>query len=573
MASVISTGQGENPHEHLRRPRRALNWWTGGAILLAALAVMPVAAVLVFAFGDSGDIWTHLVKTSLFGYVKTTLWLMLGVGVSVLVTGVSTAWVVTMCRFPGRKVFEWLLLLPLAMPAYVIAYAYTDLLEFAGPVQGLLRTIFGWQTARDYFFPEIRSLGGAIMMMGLVLYPYVYLLARSAFLEQSVNVLEASRTLGRGPWRTFSSVSLPAARPAIAIGASLALMETLNDYGTVDFFAVYTMTAGLVDVWLGMGSLAGGAQIATTMLVFVVLLIMLERMSRRHQKLYQQAGSRYKPLPAYRLRGAKALAAVTACALPVLAGFVIPVVVLGRLTLIYFDRAWTPEFQVYVFNSVALSAAAAAIALTIALFVAYSRRLHGGKLLAFGTRVATLGYAVPGAVLAVGILVPFAAFDNAVDALLRQTLGISSGLLLSGTVGAVLFAYVVRFLAIAMGQVESSLEKVSPSMDMAARTLGYRAGQTLVRYHLPLIRGGMLTAAMIVFVDCMKELPATLLLRPFNFDTLATHVYEFASDEMLGEASLGSLTIVGVGLIPVVLLSRMVSRTRQTLGESAGQTQ
>ena len=568
MASVISSAQGSNPHELLRQSRRTLNWWSGGAIILAALAVMPVAAVLIFAFGDSGDIWEHLVKTSLFGYVTTTLWLMLGVGASVFVTGVSTAWVVTMCRFPGRKVFEWLLLLPLAMPAYVIAYAYTDFLEFAGPVQGLLRTIFGWQTARDYFFPEIRSLGGAIMMMGLVLYPYVYLLARSAFLEQSVNVLEASRTLGRGPWRTFSSVSLPAARPAIAIGVSLALMETLNDYGTVDFFAVYTMTAGLVDVWLGMGSLAGGAQIATTMLVFVVLLIMLERMSRRHQKLYQQAGSRYKPLPAYRLRGAKATAAFLVCALPVLAGFLIPVAVLGRLTLIYFDRAWTPEFQVYVFNSVALSAAAAAIALAIALFVAYSRRLHGGKILAFGTRVATLGYAVPGAVLAVGILVPFATFDNAVDALLRQTLGISSGLLLSGTVGAVLFAYVVRFLAIAMGQVESSLEKVSPSMDMAARTLGYRAGQTLVRYHLPLIRGGMLTAAMIVFVDCMKELPATLLLRPFNFDTLATHVYEFASDEMLGEASLGSLTIVGVGLIPVVLLSRMISRTRQTLGES-----
>ena len=286
--------------------------------------------------------------------------------------------------------------------------------------------------------------------------------------------------------------------------------------------------------------------------------------------MYQQESSRYKPLPVYRLRGGKAAAAITACGLPVLAGFLIPVAVLGRLTLIYFDRAWTPEFQVYVFNSVALSTAAAVIALAIALFVAYSRRLYGGKILAFGTRVAALGYAVPGAVLAVGILVPFAAFDNTVDALLRKYLGISSGLLLSGTVAAVLFAYVVRFLAIAIGQVESSLEKVSPSMDMAARTLGYRAGQTLVRYHLPLIQGGLLTAAMIVFVDCMKELPATLLLRPFNFDTLATHVYEFASDEMLGEASLGSLTIVGVGLIPVLLLSRMISRTRQTLDEDAG---
>jgi len=537
-------------------------------LLLAALAVMPVIAVLLFALGGSGDIWTHLVETALFGYVETTLWLMLGVGVSVFITGVSTAWLVTMCRFPGRKLFEWLLLLPLAIPAYVIAYAYTDFLEFAGPVQRSLRAAFGWESLQDYWFPNIRSLGGAILMMGLVLYPYVYLLARSAFLEQSVNVLEASRMLGRGPWRTFSTVSLPAARPAIAVGVSLALMETLNDYGTVDFFAVYTMTAGLVDVWLGMGSLAGGAQIATTMLVFVVLLIMLERMSRRHQKLYQQASSRYKPLPAHQLSGLRAGAAVTVCALPVVAGFLIPVLVLARLAFIYFDRSWTPDFQLYVFNSVALSAAAAVIALAIALFVAYSRRLHGGKILALATRVATLGYAVPGAVLAVGILVPFAAFDNTVDALLRKYLGISSGLLLSGTVAAVLFAYVVRFLAIAMGQVESSLEKVSPSMDMAARTLGYRAGQTLVRYHLPLIRGGMLTAAMIVFVDCMKELPATLLLRPFNFDTLATHVYEFASDEMLGEASLGSLTIVGVGLIPVVLLSRMISRTRQTLGAS-----
>lgn len=568
MTPVNTNLAGSHRHEQLRRLNRYLNWWSGGALILAALAVMPVVAVLLFALGDSDDIWTHLIQTSLFGYIETTMWLMLGVGVIVFVTGVSTAWVVTMCRFPGRKVFEWLLLLPLAIPAYVIAYAYTDFLEFAGPLQRFLRTTFGWESMQDYWFPNIRSLGGAIMMMGLVLYPYVYLLARSAFLEQSVNVLEASRTLGRGPWRTFSTVSLPAARPAIAVGVSLALMETLNDYGTVDFFAVYTMTAGLVDVWLGMGSLAGGAQIATTILVFVVLLIVLERMSRRHQKLYQQASSRYKPLPAYSLKGLRAGAAVTVCVLPVLAGFLIPVLVLARLTVIYFDRSWTPEFQVYVFNSVVLSVAAAVIALAIALFVGYSRRLHGGKLLGLATRVATLGYAVPGAVLAVGILVPFAAFDNTVDALLRKYLGISSGLLLSGTVAAVMFAYVVRFLAIAIGQVESSLEKVSPSMDMAARTLGYRAGQTLVRYHLPLIRGGMLTAAMIVFVDCMKELPATLLLRPFNFDTLATHVYEFASDEMLGEASLGSLTIVGVGLIPVVLLSRMISRTRQTLGGS-----
>ncbi len=558
-------------------PSRRAEWsvrasgWTLGSVLLALLVLMPVAAVLFFALDSSGDIWTHLVETVLLGYVSNTLLLMLGVGFSVFLTGVSTAWLVTMCHFPGRRIFEWLLLLPLAIPAYVIAYAYTDFLEYAGPVQGALRTFFGWQSAQDYYFPEIRSLEGAIIFMGLVLYPYVYLLARAAFLEQSVSVLEVSRVLGRGPWRTFISVSLPAARPAIVVGVSLALMETLNDYGTVDFFAVYTMTAGLVDVWLGMGSLAGGAQIATTMLMFVVVLISLERISRRHQKVFQQSSSRFRQLPTYPLKGYRAGLAMSVCGLPVLAGFVIPVLVLGRLAFLYFDESWTPAFKTYALNSLMLSFVAALFALTVALFIAYSRRLHGGRLLALATRVASLGYAVPGAVLAVGILVPFAAFDNAVDAFLRETVGISSGLLLSGTIFAVLFAYVVRFLAVALGQVEASLEKISPSLDMAARTLGYRAGPTLVRYHLPLIKGGMLTAIMIVFVDCMKELPATLLLRPFNFETLATHVYQFASDEMLGEAALGSLTIVAVGLLPVLLLSRMISGSRENIASSQRQ--
>jgi iron(III) transport system permease protein len=410
-----------------------------------------------------------------------------------------------------------------------------------------------------------------MILMGVVLYPYVYLLARAAFLEQSVNVLEVSRVLGRGSWHTFYSISLPAARPAVAVGVALALMETLNDYGTVDFFAVRTMTAGLIDVWLGMGSLAGGAQIATTMLVFVIALITLERISRRHQKVYQQSSTRFRALPAYHLTGWRAFAAGGLCAIPVTVGFVIPVAVLSYLAVLYFEDSWTSEFRTYALNSLTLSSIAALLALGVALFIAYSRRLGGGRLLGVAARVASLGYAMPGAVLAVGTVVPFAAFDNSVDAFLRAHLGISSGLLLSGTVVAVLFAYVVRFLAVALGQIESSLEKVSPSMDMAARTLGYRAGQTLLRYHVPLIRGGMLTAVMIVFVDCMKELPATLLLRPFNFETLATHVYQFASDEMLGEAALGSLTIVVVGLIPVLVLSWMISRSRVTPGNRVEQ--
>lgn len=546
----------------LRRLSR-LNRWTIGAVLAAILVFIPIGSVLLLSLGDSGDVWPHLIGTALPEYVGTTLWLLLGVGVSVFLTGVTTAWLVTMCRFPGRRIFEWLLLFPLAIPAYVMAYAYTDLLEYAGPVQSSLRALFGWQSARDYFFPPVRSLGGAIMFMGLVLYPYVYLLARSAFLEQSVSVLEVSRVLGKGPWQTFKTVSFPAARPAIVVGVSLALMETLNDYGTVDFFAVYTLTAGLIDVWLGMGSLAGGAQIASSMLVFVILLIVLERMSRRHQKVYQQASSRFKTLPTYSLKGWRSALAFGLCALPVIAGFVVPVLVLGQLSIVYFDRSWTPEFKSYALNSLTLSAGAALVALLVALFIAYARRLREGRVLRVATRAASLGYAVPGAVLAVGILIPFATFDNALDALMRNWFGVSSGLLLSGTVVAVMFAYVVRFLAVAVGQVESSLEKISPSVDMAARTLGFRAGQTLIRYHLPLIRGGLLTAVMVVFVDCMKELPATLLLRPFNFETLATYVYRFASDEMLGEAALGSLTIVAVGLLPVAFLSRMISRSRQ----------
>ena len=538
--------------------------WTCISICVAILVALPVAAVIWTASKPTGDIWSHLISTSLPGYIGTTLWLMLGVGTSVLVTGVMTAWLVTMCRFPGRRVFEWLLLLPLSFPAYVIAYAYTDLLEYSGAVQMFLRMVFEWQTPQDYWFPEVRSLAGAVILMGVVLYPYVYLLARAAFLEQSVNVLEVTRVLGHGPWRTFFRVSLPAARPAIAIGVALALMETLNDFGTVDFFAVQTMTAALFDVWQGMGSLAGGAQIATTMLVFVVLLISLERFSRRQQKVYQSVTSRFRELPSYHLKGLSSLLAFTACSVPIFIGFVIPLIVLIRLAVIYFGESWTPDFRTYTLNSLMLSTAAAVIALLVALLIAYSQRLGGGRIIIIATRVASLGYAVPGAVLGVGVLIPFAYIDNSLDTLMREVFGISTGLLLSGTLVAVIFAYVVRFLAVALGQVESSLAKVSPSLDMAARTLGYRAGETLLRYHLPLIRGGMLTAIIIVFVDCMKELPATLILRPFNFETLATHVYWYASDEMLGEAALGSLTIVLVGLLPVILLSTMTTRARST---------
>ena len=536
--------------------------WSVGTLILSLVLMFPILCVFYLALDSSGEIWSHLVSTSLPIYMITTLALMLGVGVAVFSIGVGTAWLVTMCRFPGRKTFEWLLIFPLAFPAYVVAYAYTDVLEYAGPVQSSLRVLFGWTTPQDYWFPEIRSLTGAILMMSFVLYPYVYLMARTAFLEMSVNVIEVHRVLGGTKWQTFYRVIFPAARPAIVVGVSLALMETMNDFGTVDHFAVSTMTAGLIDVWLGMGSLAGGAQIAMLMLTFMIALLFIERISRSNQKLYQQPSSRFRELPYHDLHGMKGWAAFLGCLLPILAGFFIPLFVLLRLALIYYERSWSPDFINFVVNSFSLSAFAAGLVVLLSLFLAYGRRIAESPILVFATKICRLGYAVPGAVLAIGIIVPMTYVDNSIDLWFRSHFGVSTGLLLSGSIFAVVFAYVVRFLVLGLGQIDSSLAKISPAMDMAARTLGNSPIRVLLRFHLPVLKGGVFVAAMLVFVDCMKELPATLLLRPFNFETLATQVYLFASDEMLGEAALGSLTIVGVGLIPVIFLSTMIRRSR-----------
>lgn len=536
-----------------------IDLWQISAVLLAVLAVLPVLAIMLLALFPEENIWSHLLNTSLPIYVKNTLLLMLGVGISVFITGVSTAWLVTHYEFPLRGLFEWMLLLPLAIPAYVIAYLYTDLLEYAGPVQSALRELFGWQLARDYWFPNIRSMGGGIMLMGLVLYPYVYLLARAAFLEQSPNLIEANRLLGHSPFHTFRRVSLPIARPAIAVGVALALMETLNDYGTVDFFAIKTLTTGLYDVWLGMNNLGGAAQIATTMLTFVVLLLTLEYMGRRRQRFYQSA-QRFRAQNRHTPNRRRAWLLTTFCALPVIAGFVLPMFLLIQLAIAYFEASWTPEFQRYAWNSLFLSTSAALIAVSVALVIAYTKRLRKNTITELATKVASLGYAVPGAVLAIGVMIPLARIDNSIDTFFRSHFDVSTGLLLSGTVFAVIFAYVVRFLAVSIGSIDASLSKITESTDMAARTLGYSQRKVLTHIHLPLIKSGILTAAMVVFVDSMKELPATLILRPFNFETLATHVYQFASDEMIGEAALGALFIVLAGLLPVILMSRSISR-------------
>ncbi len=532
--------------------------WIAVAVTIAALVVAPVLAIVWIAAFPSESIWQHLTDTVLPDYIATTLILMAGVGLGVAVVGTGTAWLVAMCHFPGHRLFSWALILPMAMPAYVIAYTYTDLLEFAGPVQSALRVVFGWQTANDYAFPPIRSTGGAIVMLSLVLYPYVYLFARASFYEQSVCALEASRILGRGPVRSFVSVALPLARPAIVAGMTLALLESLNDYGTVDYFAVRTLTAGVFDIWFEMANAGAAAQIALVLLGFVIVLIWVERLSRRRLR-FHQTSTRHRAPTGYALNGWLAVAATAACCVPVIAGFVLPAAVLGHYaTLRFADTEILPYFG-YAGNSLLLAGLAAFVTLLIGLVLAYAKRLCPGPVANVAARLACLGYAVPGVAIAIGIMIPMGAADNMLDAAMRTHFGIATGLAVSGTVMALVIAYVVRFLAISVNAAEVGLARVTPNIDMAARTLGHGPLATLRRVHLPLIRGSVLTGAVLVFVDTMKELPATLVLRPFNFDTLATYVYQYASDELLEDCAPAALIIVMAGIVPVILLNRMIT--------------
>lgn len=558
---MTALGTTKNDTSAARGFRLSLDPWAACAVVIAVLVALPVVTVVVMAMFPTENIWPHLLDTVLPGYVINTLELMAGVALGTILIGVTAAWLITMCEFPGRRIFEWALVLPLAMPAYVVAYVYTDILEFAGPVQGLLRDLTGWNTGRDYWFPEIRSLGGAITIMTMALYPYVYLLARSAFLEQSSGVGEAARTLGCSAWAAFRRVSLPMARPSIVVGVALVLMETLNDFGTVEFFAVETLTTGMFNVWLVMGNTGGGAQIAVVMLLFVIGLLIAERTARRRRG-YHDTSTRPGRALRYKLSTGRRIAAVLVCAAPIVVGFVVPAGLLISYAIEFYDVSMENRFPQAAANSIMLAGLAAGIAAMVGLFLAYAVRMRKSRALTLLARFASLGYAVPGAVLAIGILFPFGLFDNALDRFMRDTFGVSTGLLLSGTIAALLFAYVVRFLALAYGTLEAGLGRVTPHMDDAARTLKHGPAKALIKVNLPIIRGSIMTAAILIFVDSMKELPATLLLRPFNFDTLATYVYQFASDELLEECALGALTIVAAGVIPVILLTRVMSRRR-----------
>ncbi len=537
--------------------RRSNSSFSVLALLVAVLFITPIAAVVISIFAPGTGTWSHLASTVLPEYIVNTLWLLAGVAAGVVFLGVGAAWLVSMCRFPGAGVFEWLLVLPLAMPAYVIAYAYTDLLQFAGPVQTSLREATGWRV-REYWFPEIRSLGGAITMFSLVLYPYVYLLARAAFLEMPVSAFEAGRTLGFGAWRGFFRLALPLARPGIAAGVALALMETLADFGTVSYFAVQTFTTGIYHAWLSLGDPVAAAQLATLMLAFVAAILVLERANRGNARFYNP-GRRSRMSP-YRLNGAKAWIAVCACALPVLLGFALPAWILARMAFADADaHFFGPRMLGLIANSFTLAAVTAAAAIFLAVIMAYAARTDRGILVATAHRIAGLGYAIPGAVIAVGILVPVARLDHLINEWMTDAFGKGPGLLLTGSIVALVYAYLVRFLAVALQTVEAGLSKVTPSMDDAARGLGLSPARTLFKVHVPIVRGSMLTAGLLVFVDVMKELPATFVMRPFNFDTLAVQAYNFASDERLAEAATASLMIVAVGLLPLFILCRAIA--------------
>ncbi len=524
--------------------------------------MLPVLAVSVQLFaGSSSGTWAHLLATVLPEYLLTTLYLCLGVGLSTACLGVGAAWLVTRYDFPGRRIMEWALVLPLAVPAYVMAYTYTDLLQYVGPVQSTLRAWFGWQRA-DYWFPDVRSLGGAVVLFSLVLYPYVYMLARAAFLDRVLSMLEVGRSLGLGPWASFWRVALPLARPAIVGGVALVLMETLSDFGVVAYFGVHTFTTGIYRAWFSLGDRAAAAQLATVLLAVVVMVLLLERLSRGRARFHTST-LRRTPTMGRNLRPLPAAMALLACLLPLVLGFILPAGILLNFALTHGDAQFGPRFFTLATNSVLVSSLTASMAVGLALLLAYAARLHAHWFMQMMYRLGSLGYALPGTVIAVGVLLPVTSLDHALADALERYVGWQGGLVLTGSIAALVYACVVRFLTPAVQTIEAGLTKITPHMDNASRSLGAKPMETLWRVHVPLLRGSVLTAGLLVFIDVMKELPATLVMRPFNFDTLATQAYVLASDERLAEASTSALTIVCVGLLPLIWLSQQISRSRR----------
>lgn len=548
----------------LPRPDR----WSLLTLGIAALVLMPMLAVIWLALTPTENIWPHMMATTLPRYLGNTGLMMVGVALVTAVWGTASAWLVVMYRFPLSKVLDLGLLMPLAVPAYIGAYALVDLLDYAGPVQTALRAGFGWTSAKDYWFPPVRSMGSAILVLASAYAPYVYLLARAAFREQSGNAYEVARALGEGGWGVFRRLGLPLARPAIVAGVALAAMETVNDFGAVSYFGVQTLTTGIFSVWLSAGNAGGAAQLSLVSMAVIFALMGAERLGRRNLR-FHRAARQSRPVVARQLTGWRALAATAVCAIPVLSGFVGPVGVIVWNAMKKPDHWVSPGLISALKNTLITGGVAALLCVGLALLMVYGLRLTKSRLSPFVMTATAIGYAAPGAVLAVGLLIPMARFDHwLADGLLALT-GRDPGLLLSGTASLIILAYVVRFFAIGQGAADAAMGRVAPSLAQAARSLGETPTGVLRRVQLPLMRGSIATALLVVFVDCVKELPATLLLRPFNFDTLATRVHERASTEALAEASPAALLVIAVGLVAVALLARAM-RSAGGGGETAG---
>lgn len=533
--------------------------WNLSSLLFAGLLFLPVITIFYTAIGESNDLFAHLLSTVLPTYVSNTFVITLNVSLISLLLGVPTAWFVAMCDFPGKKILQWVLVLPLAMPGYVIGYIYTDWLDFAGPIQTMLRAWFDLQPGQ-YWFPNIRTISGASIVLALVLYPYVYLMCRAAFMEQSVSLLQSARLLKSTPWQSFFRVSLPLSRPALAVGVALVAMETVGEFGTMSYFAVNTLTTAIYDTWLGYSNIHAAAKIAAIMLLVVLFLLSLERYSRRRTKLFQNQFSSHDEF-GYQLTGWKRNGVLVWCWAIVTVAFLLPISQLVYYSVVYFSQSWNSEFSVLAWNSFSVSVLAAVCATLIALLINFNHRLRASRLSGAYLRFASTGYAVPGTVLAIGVMVPVIVLDHSVNDIAKWFGWQRPGLLFSGTVFAMIFALVVRFSAVAIGSIESGLNKVSPSLDMAARTMGCKPNSMLTRVHLPLVRRGILVALLLVFIESMKELNAALLLRPFNFETLATHVYNYASTEQLELAALPAILLVIVGLVPLVLINRSLENS------------
>jgi len=536
---------------------------TVAALITAAIVFMPIAAIFVIGFSADPDNWQHMMTNVIPRAGMRTFWLLLFTGLVTAVVGIGSAWLVASCEFPLRRFLSPALVLPLAIPSYLAAYAFGEFLDFTGPVQTGYRALFGFTSSRDYSFSNVKSLSGAVLVMSSVLYPYVYLACRSMFLMQGRAAADVARTLGSSPLRVFARIQVPMARPAIMIGLTLVMMETLNDIGAVEYLGVQTLTFSVYDTWLNRGSLAGAAQIACFMLVIVAGLLVVERMARRRQRFSSHKTTAIvTDAVRLRLSGVKAALATLFCLIPILVGFIVPVFVLGGFALRRVEDFVEPRLLDALWNSTLVSSAAALITVLLAFVLSYAARTERSRLAMGAGRLAALGYGIPGTVLGIGVMIPLATFDNALDGWMRESLGVSTGLMLSGTGFAIVYAYTVRFLTMAEGTVDAGFQKLSPHLDMAARTLGRSSLQTLRQVLLPNLRPAVLTAALLVFIETLKELSATILLRPFNFNTLATLVYEDASRGMAQDASVAAIIIIAAGLIPVILVSRSLDEKR-----------